>query len=287
MFTIDLPVVAHRVFGLQHSVGTAWSSAATASNWDNSFLMAMDQLAASGTEDEPDQAPAPLELATLVSPGTRRTIDEIRDFFDGEGRAASTGDDSVNAVWEQADIRFKLTAIVDHAIRSDHAVLMGDPHQYARRLTHPGVVNVYFVRAIDGAAGFGFATPWPRDARKQPSCVFVSDWEDVGTDWAEAVWTLSHELGHLLSLSHEASPDNLMWTWIGSSGLTLRPVQVMVARDYARRYLPGVRDLCVTSSLFSRLYSTESSEPRVSRAYAGDAWRFDELRETRDSLDVR
>lgn len=279
MTRITIPVVAHRMFGMLYGpVGTVWTRESTLS--EKPLLLGHRYGFAEEAEvqqiDEVQQGFEPAPYALYVAPGTRRKIKEIRDLFDGEGRADGTGELSVNQVWETADIRFRLVAIVDHAIRTDHAILIGSVSPYARRFNQTGVVNMYFVRSLDGAAGVGQPTPWPHDASKNPGYAAMEDWEETETTWEQAVWTASHELGHLLSLQHEGESGNLMWPWIGPSNRDFRPVQVAVARDYAERYLTAALELSSVSTSFSKVFFDEAAEPLRMMAFAGARWRFGE-----------
>lgn len=279
MTRITIPVVAHRMFGILHgSVGTVWTRELRLSEkpllLKQRYSFAGEAEAQDIGEVQQEFKPAPHAL--YVAPGTRRTINELRDLFDGEGRAESTGEHSINRIWETADIRFRLIAIVDHAIRTDHAILMGSVTPYGRRFNQTGVVNMYFVRSLDGAAGVGRPTPWPHDASKNPGYAAMEDWEETETTWEQAVWTASHELGHLLSLPHEAHPGNLMWPWIDTSCGDFRPVQIAVARDYAKRYLTAALELSSVSTTFRKIFSDEAAEPLRMMAFAGARWRFGE-----------
>lgn len=272
MRNILIPVVAHRLFGFLHpSRGTVWTRDLVAHT--DAFLAPW-----SVSESEPagDTEESERDVFLYVAPGTRRSVNEIRDLFDGQRRAETTGEASINAIWEQADIRFRLIAIVDHAIRTDHAILLSNVRDYARRLNQAGVLNMFFSRALNGAAGVGVETRWPFDSTKSPAYVALSDWEDTGISWQDMVWTASHEIGHLLSLRHEGDSANLMWAWIGSGGQDLRATQIMVARDYAKCYEECLRMLSVASLPFRELVENEEADPTTHLAYAGAHWRFGE-----------
>lgn len=283
MYRITLPVVAHRLFGRFHRPETVWrADEPEAVGPASDLLMADDPfvLSQAPRDDASDDALEPLDRVAYVAPGTRRTIDEIRDLFDGGGRAETTGPEGINHIWEQADIRFRLTAIVDHAIRTDHAIAMpNEMGVYARWFNQTGVVNFYFVREYVCGHGIAAFSPWPDDPTKLPAFAAVEDWEEYGherTMYAMCVDTAAHELGHLLTLRHEEDLDNLMGPTISSGHTALRPIQVMVARTHARRYLPGVRRLRAVSSRFQALYSSADADPMTARAYLGERWRFDE-----------
>jgi len=281
MTCITIPVVAHRMFGLLYSqVGTVWSKVPTLV--EKPLLLGHPYGFSQETEVTQEEGNGEQEMlahtsyASYMAKGTRRTIQEIRDLFDGEGRADGTGELSINQVWETVDIRFRLIAIVDHAIRTDHAYLMDDLTPYADRFNQTGVVNMYFVRSLDGALGVGKATPWPHDASKNSGYAAMEDWEETEVPWEQAVWIAAHEIGHLLSLPHEGDIENLMWPWTGASGETFRTVQVAVARDYAMRYLMAAHELSSASRVFRRLFSDEDAEPLTIMGFAGTRWRFGE-----------
>lgn len=279
MLLITVPVVAHRMFGFLHRVGTVWTREPTLS--ENPLFLrhrhGFEEEVVKPVDSGIDEAL--LKPARYVAPGTRRSVNEIRDLFDGAGRADTTGELSVNQIWETAAITFRLVAIVDHAIRTDHAVLMGEVTPYARKLNQAGVVNFFFVRALDGAAGVGRPTPWPNDAAKKPGYAAMEDWEEIGTTWQEVVWIAGHELGHLLSLPHEGGTDNLMTPWITASSQEFRPVQVAVARHYAMRYYEAARTLSMLSTSFRKVFSDEAAEPLRMIGSTGAHWRFGETQD--------
>ena len=220
--------------------------------------------------------------ARFILPGTRRTVDEILDFFDGGHRAETTGDVGINQIWTAAGISFKLVAIIDHAIKStwSYAIDSDKVKTVAQDLNTPDMVNLYFFRDIIGANGTSGFSPVPlQDTRLNTAFAAVEDWEelmyDPGLAWNITVRTAAHELGHLLKLRHHEDLTNLMYPWISEDAHTLKPLQIMIAHEHAKRYLEVSRRYSLFSREFRELYMNEKSKPSLVRAYLGERLQFD------------
>lgn len=294
---ISLPVVAHRILGTDYRGDTiqrripayveddrwlAWaemrtSKAARGVHGGGTTKGARN--ANKGTQRESNA------WAPRITPGTRRTIDEIRDFFDGGHRADSTGSTSINRIWAAAGIRFQPVAIIDHAIRSTWSLAIDVDHvkELARDLNTTGMINLYFFRDLIGANGVGGFSPLPMDnTRWNIAYAAVEDWEEISFGasiaWQSTVRTAAHELGHLLKLRHNEDRSNLMWPPLSDDACDLQPLQIMVAYEHAKHYLTSSRRLCRLDTLFKEHYYNVGGEPLLMRAYLGDRLKFGQHR---------
>lgn len=290
-----LPAVAHRILGaeyhpdLHHGETPAYEE-------DRCWFAWSDREVFTETPVPPEDTPitktgVALKDATaetggyapFITAGTRRTVDEIRDFFDGGHRAETTGDVNINQIWASAGICFQLVAIVDHAISSTWSVAIDSEwvKDLARDFNTSDMVNLYFFRDLVGGCGVGGFSPVPRqDTRWNTAFAAVEDWEELGSGravWDYAVRTAAHELGHLLKLSHHEDSSNLMWPWI-SAAYAMEPLQIMVAHEHARHYLEESHRLCLSDRVFRGLYMNKESNPLLRRAYLGERLEFDERR---------
>jgi hypothetical protein len=257
MDSITLPVVAHRLFGFGYrQTGTAWSRG---------------PLDPQIVKPAPDPPEIPLFGSSMHSGiryhtrGTELTVEQIRDLFDRGQLDSASGDSFVNYIWRQAGIRFKLLAVVDHAIRSDHAVLMESEavETYARKLNWSGVINFYVTRELDSARGMASFSFWPSDRTKRPAYALIEDWPRTYMLWDTFVAIAAHELGHVLTLRHDELSDNLMNRSAKNTRINLRGVQVAVARDHAARYLTEARRLSAKSPVFRSIYQEPNAAPLV------------------------
>lgn len=287
-----LPVVAHRILGAEY-IPESMSPYAKIPAYEEDGRW----IAWSETHEPPERTP-PFESgegrmkartdsdtqeyarATFIRPGTRRSVEEIRDFFDGGRRAETTGDANVNQIWASADIEFQLVAIVDHAIRSTWSVMIdADNVKYiVRDLNQPNMVNIYFFREISGASGTSGFSPVPlQETRINTAFAAVEDWEDMYGDlaWDYTVRTLAHELGHLLKLRHHEDESNLMWPWISPDAHALLGLQKMVAHEHSRHYLEESHRRVLRDRVFRRHFMDKDSEPKLVRAYLGERLGFD------------
>ncbi len=287
-----LPVVAHRILGAEYTPEsmsiyakipvyeedrrwTAWSETHEPPEETPPFESGggrFKSLASHATEE--------YARATFVRPGSRRSVNEIRDFFDGGRRADTTGEANINQIWEPADIEFQLVAIVDHAIRSTWSVMIdADNVKYiARDLNEANMVNIYFFRNIAGAGGTSGFSPVPlQETKINTAFAAVEDWEDMYGDmgWDYTVRTLAHELGHLLKLRHHEDDSNLMWPWMSSDAHALEPLQKMVAHEHSRHYLEESHRRVLRDTVFRRHFMEKDSEPKLVRAYLGERLGFD------------
>jgi hypothetical protein len=287
-----LPVVAHRILGTDYvpdpilrarmpvyeedRVWVAWRSSRLPPR-PASLRKARRSASAEVAEEAIEEAVRP----AYVTPGTRRTIDHIRDLFDGGHRAAETGDANINDIWAGAGLRFRLVAIIDHAIRwylasaTDSDLVKG----MARALNTPDVVNLYFFRTLIGGIGTGGFSPVPlQSTRWKIAFAAVEDWEEYTGDdvrgWNVLVRTAAHELGHLLNLRHHEDSGNLMYPWLSDVAAALRPLQIMVAHEHARLYLPALERLCLADAAFGERLADPHRAPLFKRAYMGERLRF-------------
>jgi hypothetical protein len=282
METITLPVVAHRMYGLEHREGQVWGISSKVPADDPFRRMGwpagVRRKGLEPRELESDRgAEQPIEMvsgeALWVMPGTRRSVDEIRDLFDGGHRAVGTGDEGINHFWEQAGISFRLVAIVDHGILSGlhYAIGLDRVKQYVGGLNEPGVVNLYFFRSLIGGAGVGQFSPLPLQQTRQQAYAAVEDWEEIAyMPWQSTLRIAAHELGHLLTLRHDDDADNLMLPYVVDLEPTLRPLQIMVAREHARQYLPATRRLSLADEQFRGRLRDPNLKPFMVRAYLGE-----------------
>jgi len=287
MRTLTLPVVAHRLYGLGRAGGTVWSAEPEAIAGISLTARAValprkdrsqnPYAAATHLTDWFESEPEP-PLERYISPGTRMTVAEIRDLIDGGGRAETTGPRCLNEIWEQAAIRFRLVSVVDHTILWTDASAMraSDVKKYPVRLNQLGVLNMYFFRSLIGADGVGYFSAFPDDPAKNKGFAAICDlqeWGDYG--WDFFVGVAAHEVGHFLTLPHDADRENLM-TLGSPSSTALRPIQTVMARACAERYLPAIDQLRALSTAFRQVFDEAESEPQLARAYLGERWRFED-----------
>jgi hypothetical protein len=197
----------------------------------------------------------------MLTEGTERSIEDIQKSFSG-----------INEIWHDlANIDFQLIAIVDDAIPSNHAFLMEDAsmRRYSRRLNWPYLLNLYCVRDIYGARGTSAFAPSPEYRAGPVHFAVVGDDTDLSR-------VAAHELGHVLSLYHEGAEENLMHPILYHPTSTayhppeLRPVQIMVARTHAKRYLRSAAYLSDISGTFREILRSAEDEPPVYRSYFGE-----------------
>jgi hypothetical protein len=294
MRIITLPVVAHRIYGIGREPSTVWESKATMSKgppfasavavfgkaWNSPISELFEETAMWGKRDN---AGAGLSTASKIfvepTPGTRRTIDEIRDIFDSDGRAATTGEENINKIWGPAGITFRLVSVVDHAIctHQARAIPYDEVGHIVRRRNHLDLLNMYFFRNIIGADGVAYFSAFPDDPSKNTGYATVTDFEEFAYyPWRRFIETLAHEIGHFLALPHEESIENLMYPYATNfENRELRPIQIIVARDCASRYEAFTRRLRVVSSKFRNIIDDPEAPPMHSRVYRGEVWRFD------------
>ena len=173
--------------------------------------------------------------------GTTRSEADVQALFARDPAYAYPGDRTLNDIFAPLAIRFALLRVVDDPIDSDLAdfspqsALRGIARQH--NIGH--VLNIYFIRDIDGA--YGLATIFSRHPR-YPTYAFVSDrLEDIPGyvtppeyRFAPSLITIAHELGHVFGLCHMPGQVNLMYQW-GTSPDTLifEPPQIRIARHIA------------------------------------------------------
>ncbi|MFN8522658.1 MAG: matrixin family metalloprotease [Chloroflexota bacterium] len=275
-----LPVVAHRILGAESDITPPISERVPAYEEDRRWLAWSSRGSASSVRRPPVKSAArvasPAAEARRLSPGTRRTIEQIRDLFDGGGRGEGTYPSNVNRIWAPAGVELRLVAVVDHAIKwtlswaVDSALISG----IARELNTPHVVNLYCFRTILGATGVGGFSPVPLDStRHNVPFAAIEDWEETATGeagWNSAVRTAAHELGHLLRLRHHESSANLMYPWATESAHNLEPTQVMLAHEHALKYAPERERLRRLEIAVRQRLDDRASEPLHKRAYLGE-----------------
>lgn len=289
MRTITLPVIAHRIFGIGREPRTAWSADLTLSegplaarvtspfskSWNSPILWSAARVDWRDRGVEEEFGAGLTSTFIKPAPGTRRTIDEIRDLFDGAGRAETTSEHNLTQIWEPAGIAFRLVSVVDHAVRTDRAMAIpaDEVGNLALRLNHTSVLNMYFFRSINNALGVGYFSAFPDDPAKNAGYVAVEDMEEW-CHWSNFVETVAHEIGHFLTLPHEEESENLMSVVLSSGHFQLRPIQIVLARSCALRYEAFSRRLCAINASFREIYEDPEAPPSQARAYRGESWRF-------------
>ena len=293
--TTVLPVIAHRILGAEYRPDSHYARIPVYAEdrrwfaWSDPEVSGKTPLRPQGAsglkaKEALDYAAEESEVhARFILPGTRRTVDEIRDFFDGGHRAATTGDANLNQIWTTAGIQFQLVAIVDHAIKSMWSLAIDADRvkTVARDLNTPDMVNLYFFRDLVGANGTSGFSPVPRqDTRLNTAFAAVEDWEELSyadeTAWNMTVRTVAHELGHLLKLRHHEDTANLMYPWISADAHSLEPLQVMVSHEHSKSYLEVSHRLLLSSGAFREIYTGRKSRPSLVRAYLGERLGFDD-----------
>ena len=209
-------------------------------------------------------APAGTREVRYVAAGTRREIDEIRDYFDAEQRAEITSAEHVNEIWNEVGIQFRLVAIVDQGLPAFQSLAIDSDRvgSVVRGLNSPQVVNVYFFRDLIGALGTAGSSPSPRqDMRWNVPFAAIEDWEQSGTTWSSSVRILSHELGHLLNLPHLEDIDNLMYPWNTATAREFIPIQTVLSRHHAGQYKASIHKLCAMDTVFRERFTDPEAPP--------------------------
>ncbi|MCP4074214.1 MAG: hypothetical protein GY742_21195 [Hyphomicrobiales bacterium] len=247
MKTITLPIVAHRIFSKKYASEIVWEDPPKTffeRKWWEEWAAGMNNPPKwRDTSDEKPRSQGEPSIRLDKDHGTVRSIDEIRDIFDGSRRSRSSNGNSVNRIWKAAGIKFRLIAIVDEGLPLVRSI--GIDHEsvidVASHLNTPKMVNVYFFQNITGARGVGGWSPDP--LQEMLRLVPFAAGEDTDS-WDGTVIVMAHELGHLLNLSHMSDSENLMYPSAWDSA-TLIPMQIMIARNQARYYRQPLPSLFV------------------------------------------
>lgn len=172
------------------------------------------------------------------SHGTQRTRQEISAFFSPVPDLTYTEGFTVNDVWAPAEIEFRLVDTVEHSIDSDLADMMSaDDRIYyplAESLGRSDAVNLFLVRALEGAAGRAIGYYAAGGGRK--ASAFLGDLWELGrtsTRWQQDIVVIAHEFGHLLALPHMPHESNLMHPAAGPVATTLANTQRRIAEARA------------------------------------------------------
>lgn len=265
MKKMTLPVVAHRIFSQKYDREIVWENSPETFDERRWWEDWAGGLNSSPKWREPEKKWRRFEGAPIKSldteNGTVRSIDEIRDLFDGGRRSDFCSGYSVNKVWDPAGIDFRLIAIVDEGVPVVRS--LGIDHEsvidVARDLNTPKMVNVYFFQNIIGARGVGGWSPDPlQDMVRLVPFAAAEDLDSLdGT-----VVVLAHELGHLLNLGHHLDVDNLMHprAWDQAN---LAPIQIIIARNHAGYYRQALPSLLVEQWIRDRFVDLE--EPPLRR----------------------
>src|SRR3990170_3144949 len=140
----SIPVVAHRMFGTRYVARRASLrlSGRLGLVFESPFSIGQEEIPVSIVDQ---------------SHGTRFSIEEIRALFVPDASLEYTEGFTINEIWRQAGIEFRLVTTVDHMIESHLADFMPRDSSievgYARRFNRPGALNIYFVRDLERNRG--------------------------------------------------------------------------------------------------------------------------------------
>jgi hypothetical protein len=232
-YTIN--VVAHRLFG------STYRSAADAR---------VDRMGGILGDSSAGLLPRPMVVPEPdYDHGTTRSEADVQALFSRDSAYRYPDDLTLNDIFQPLSVRFELLRVVDDPIDSDLADFAPQSalHGIARQHNIGHVLNVYFIRDIDGA--YGLAKTFSRHP-SYPTYAFVSDrLEDIPGyvtppeyRFAPSLITMAHELGHVLGLCHMPGQVNLMYEWgTNSDSLIFEPPQIRIARHQARLMLADQR----------------------------------------------
>ena len=233
VYTIN--IVAHRLFG------STYQSAADAH---------VDRIAgilgawSAGSLPRPMVVPEP-----DYDHGTTCSEADVQALFSRDPAYHYPRDLTLNDIFEPLSVRFELLRVVDDPIDSHLADFAPQSalRGIARQHNVGHILNVYFIRDIDGA--YGLAQIFSRHSR-YPTYAFVSDrLEDIPEyvtppeiRFARSLVTMAHELGHVLGLPHMPGLENLMYSWgTNRDTLTFEAPQIHIARHHASLVVAGQR----------------------------------------------
>ena len=153
------------------------------------------------------------------SHGTTMGWDEIRAMFVSDPSAPGSDGTTVNDLWAETGIRFAIAGQRDHGISSAYADFLPADARLRNPvivpLLEPGVLNLFFVREMEGA--WGSAREYLPMRPHYPVFILMGDRLSVPEQpgpagrWQRNLVTLAHEFGHVLSLGHVAWPNNVMF----------------------------------------------------------------------------
>ncbi len=179
----------------------------------------------------------------------------------------------VNRIWKQADIRFEIERIAEEPIpespnrarllqqiadfkRADADQAHGSPFELTRSLfnpleVHPAAINVYFFpyvgETLQGVAALGgnrvLLGVWTNKfshGQEPPKKTLLTEPEPMNIGSLSR--TLSHELGHSLTLTHPAKTDLPKGRLMGGAkqGYLLTPEEIAKARESAKKHLEAL-----------------------------------------------
>jgi len=138
--------------------------------------------------------------------GTSRDWDEVRDLFDNCNETPARANFCVDTIWAPAAIEFRIIVRRDIRIPDNwaHELPATALRAFSGEHNLPGVLNVYFLRSVEGARAWGAADRNP-GAGGQQGALWVGDRcgpPPTPDCWVEDVITVAHEAGHFLSLAH-------------------------------------------------------------------------------------
>jgi hypothetical protein len=138
--------------------------------------------------------------------GTIRDWNEIRDIFDNCNEEPYRADLCVDNIWAPAGIEFRIIVRREIRIADNwaHQLPATVLREFSRAHNLPRLLNVYFLRAVEGARAWGAADRNPGQNGQQ-GALWVGDrcFEAPTSEcWAEDIVTIAHEAGHFLNLAH-------------------------------------------------------------------------------------
>jgi hypothetical protein len=238
-----VPVVARRVFGTRYA-GGAYLDRRRASDDPDFFLPAdLPPMAVRGRVGD-------VRPVIDRGHGTRRSWEELRAVFTPDASLDHTEGLTVNDLWREAGVEFRIVEEVDDMIASDVADFVPADVRLWKPVFAPlhrlKAINLYFCRELEGRWGQGSIYLPHREQFAVYAIVNdrteSAEWADASEAWRHMIITIAHEFGHVLGLSHVAWIDNVMYghgTRAGSTGI--EPPQWAHAR-YRARYLAGAAD---------------------------------------------